>query len=156
MIYSIFFLISSVLIYSIGLPFKLLITGNNLNFEKILINIFSLLIMFLFLICFFNQFSLISFGLAIFVFELSSFLLNFLLVKKFLKKKLIIINFKIFYISLFVLITTEILIFYNLIIHEISILFLIIFYLIGLKIFFKYFPKNLNLKIKTNWMKNEK
>jgi len=143
-----FFLIGGVLIYSLGLPFKLLITGNNLNKEKIIINIISILIMFILLIFFFNKLSLISFGLGIFVFELTTFFLNFLLVKNFFKKKLININFKIFYISLIILIITEILIFHNLIIKEISLFLLIIFYLINLKIFLKYFPKNFKLRIK--------
>jgi len=143
-----FFLICGVAIYSISLPLKLVLTGNNLNKEKIFINFISIVTMAISIISTYQNYLIISFGFGLFVFELASLFLNFVFIKKFFKKNFIDIDFKVFFISLVILTISLTLILFNLMEDSKLILIALILYLIACIIIFINTSKNLKLLIK--------
>ena len=104
------FLIMSLLFYSINLPFDMILKGFNKNKKILTINLFSVLIFLISFLILINFYSLVSVGIAIFISEISAMFFYFINIKKFLKDKKIKINERFFYLTLFIIIHTCLLI----------------------------------------------
>ena len=89
-------LITTVLISSIGFPFRVVITGNNLVKKKFLITAIKNLLIITAIYFLFDTLKILSFGIALLIGELVELIFNYIIIDIFFKKKKFKYNKKIF------------------------------------------------------------
>ena len=97
------FLILSVTINALIIPYKLIITGFNLNKTKLIINLFAILFLIIFVVYFYNKYFILSFGIGLFISEFVIAISSFIFANKFSKENKININNRFFYLTIIVI-----------------------------------------------------
>ena len=97
------FLILSVTVNALIIPYKLIISGYNFNKTKLIINLLAILLLIIFVVYFYNKYFIVSFGIGLLISEFIIAILSFIFANKILKEKKININNRFFYISIIVI-----------------------------------------------------
>ena len=97
------FLILGVTINALIIPYKLIITGFNLNKTKLIINLLAILLLIIFVLYFYNKYFIVSFGIGILVSEFVIAISSFIFANKISKENKININNRFFYLSIIVI-----------------------------------------------------
>jgi len=97
------FLILGVTINALIIPYKLILTGFNLNKTKLIINLLAILLLIIFVLYFYNKYFIVSFGIGILVSEFVIAISSFIFANKISKENKININNRFFYLSIIVI-----------------------------------------------------
>ena len=136
-------LIIAVLISCIGLPFRLIVTGNNLIKTKFLTSLIKNSFLILFIIIFYKEIKILSFSIGLLLSELIELIINYFIVNNFFKKikfsynKKVVINMLInLSICCVIFITSS---FYNISVSDYNLLvvYCVILYLLNTLLIFK-------------------
>jgi O-antigen/teichoic acid export membrane protein len=136
-------LIIAVLISCIGLPFRLIVTGNNLIKTKFLTSLIKNSFLILFIIIFYKEIKILSFSIGLLLSELIELIINYFIVNNFFKKikfnynKKVVINTLInLSICCVIFVTSS---FYNISVSDYNLLvvYCVILYLLNTLLIFK-------------------